>query len=39
MASWRSGTTKQYQTYLAKWQAFCNEHKLDTHVAQELRML
>ena len=30
MASWRSGTTKQYQTYLAKWQAFCNEHKLDT---------
>ena len=30
MASWRSGTTKQYQTCLTKWQAFCNEHKLDT---------
>ena len=30
MASWRSGTTKQYQTYLSKWQEFCNEHELDT---------
>ena len=30
MASCRAGTTKQYQTYLAKWQAFCNEHRLDT---------
>ena len=30
MASWRSGTTKQYQTYLGKWQDFCNKHELDT---------
>ena len=29
MASWRSGTTKQYQTYLRKWQEYCEEHKLD----------
>lgn len=28
-ASWRSGTTKQYQTYLHKWQQYCNDHNLD----------
>ena len=28
MASWRSGTQKQYQTYLNKWMAFCGERKI-----------
>ena len=29
MASWRSGTTKQYQTYLDRWKKYCQEHKVD----------
>jgi hypothetical protein len=29
MASWRQGTSKQYKTYLDRWQAYCNEHHLD----------
>ena len=29
MASWRSGTTKQYQTYLDRWKKFSQEHKVD----------
>ena len=29
MASWRSGTTKQYQTFLDRWKKFCQEHKVD----------
>ena len=28
LASWRSGTQKQYQTYLNKWMAFCGERKI-----------
>ena len=28
MASWRSGTQKQYHTYLNKWMAFCGERKI-----------
>ncbi|CAH3188608.1 unnamed protein product, partial [Porites lobata] len=28
MASWRSGTQKQYQTYLNKWMAFCGERRI-----------
>ena len=30
VASWRSGTTKQYQTYLRKWQDYCEERSLDS---------
>lgn len=29
VASWRPGTTKQYQTYLGKWQEYCEEHSFD----------
>ena len=29
MASWRSGTTKQYQNYLDRWKKYCQEHKVD----------
>ena len=29
MASWRSGTTKQYRTYLNKWENYCLERKVD----------
>ena len=25
MASWRTGTTKQYRTYLSRWEVFCNQ--------------
>ena len=28
MASWRSGTQRQYQTYLNKWMPFCDERKI-----------
>ena len=28
MASWRSGTQNQYETYLNKWMAFCGERKI-----------
>ena len=28
-ASWRSGTTKRYQTYLNKWRKYCEEHGLN----------
>lgn len=30
MASWRTGTTKQYKTYLTKWQSHCKANGLDT---------
>lgn len=30
MASWRSSTCKQYQSYLARWATYCNEHNLTT---------
>ena len=29
MASWREGTSKQYQTYLSKWQQYCRERNID----------
>lgn len=29
MASWRSGTQKQYKTYLEKWLVFCRERDAD----------
>ena len=29
MASWRKGTSKQYQSYLKRWQSFCNENNID----------
>ena len=29
MASWRSGTSKQYQSYLSRWQEYCIENQLD----------
>ena len=29
MASWRPGTSKQYKTYLDKWQIYCRENKID----------
>ena len=29
MASWRPGTSKQYQTYLNKWFVFCMKHNFD----------
>ena len=29
MASWRTGTTKQYHTYLKKWLRCCKEHAVD----------
>ena len=29
MASWRAGTTKQYQTYLDRWKIYCKEHNVD----------
>ena len=27
---WRLGTTEQYQTYLQRWQEYCEEHSLDS---------
>ncbi len=29
MASWRTGTTKQYKTYLTKWEFYCKANGLD----------
>ena len=29
MASWRSGTEKQYRSYLDRWKIYCSEHKVD----------
>ncbi|CAB4032873.1 Transposon Ty3-G Gag-Pol poly, partial [Paramuricea clavata] len=29
MASWRPGTSKQYKTYLDKWQVYCKERQID----------
>ena len=29
MSSWRSGTQKQYKTYLEKWLLFCREREVD----------
>ena len=29
LASWRDGTAKQYKTYLARWEAYCNSNSLD----------
>ena len=29
MASWRSGTSKQYQSYLNRWKSYCQEHNVD----------
>ncbi|CAB4037819.1 Hypothetical predicted protein, partial [Paramuricea clavata] len=29
MASWRPGTSKQYKTYLDKWQVYCKEQQID----------
>ena len=30
MASWRSSTCKQYYTYLARWETYCNERGITT---------
>ena len=30
LASWRSGTQKQYQTYINKWLNYCCERELDS---------
>ena len=30
MASWRSGTKKQYDTFHKRWFQFCNERKIDS---------
>ena len=29
MASWRSGTAKQYRTYLSRWESYCDERNID----------
>ena len=29
MASWRPGTSKQYQSYLNRWKSYCQEHNVD----------
>ena len=29
MASWRSGTQRQYRVYIGKWKKFCSERKVD----------
>ena len=29
MASWREGTSKQYQTYLGRWQQYCRDKNID----------
>lgn len=29
MASWREGTSKQYKTYLDRWQSFCDSKNVD----------
>ena len=29
MASWRSGTSKQYQTYLKRWEKYCQSKDLE----------
>ena len=29
MASWRGGTSKQYQTYLGRWQQYCTERNIN----------
>ena len=31
LASWRTGTTKQYRSYLTRWQNFCHNHKLSPY--------
>ena len=33
MASWRAGTSKQYQTYLKRWQQYCIEKNIDVFQA------
>ena len=30
LASWRTGTNSQYQSYFNKWQKFCEQHKCDS---------
>ena len=34
MASWRSGTQKQYKTYIEQWVKFCGERKMNRHSPQ-----
>lgn len=34
MASWRSGTQKQYETYIQKWINFCSEKQTDCYSPQ-----
>ena len=29
MASWREGTSKQYHTYLSKWNQYCRDKNID----------
>ncbi|PFX11492.1 hypothetical protein AWC38_SpisGene24753, partial [Stylophora pistillata] len=31
MGSWPEGTTKQYQTYLKRWQSFCEHRNIDIY--------
>ena len=35
MASWRDGTKKQYNTYITKWQKFCNQRQI-SHIQPSL---
>lgn len=30
MSSWRTGTKKQYQTYISRWLQFCSRQKIDS---------
>ena len=42
MCAWRDGTEKQYQTYLSKWENYCNSKRISTvsaTVAQWLNFL
>ena len=29
LASWRSGTSKQYKSYLDRWKSYCSDHEID----------
>ena len=33
MSSWRSGTKKQYQTYISRWLQYCSRKKIDSFSA------
>ena len=39
LASWRSGTTKQYATYVKKWSTFCSKKGVDPPTAKVATVL